>query len=82
VFRPSATWKTLVPASILGAYVALLLWLGGFKWASASVAAVLNQMSSVFTIVLARMFLGEVVTRRRAIGGAAAVLGAIVVLIR
>jgi drug/metabolite transporter (DMT)-like permease len=79
-FRPSAAWRTLVPASVLSAYVSMLLWLGGFKWASASTAAVLNQMSTVFTIVLARLVLGEPLTRRRALGGLMAVSGAVIVL--
>src|SRR5690606_17896543 len=26
--RPSQTWKTLLPASVLGSYVAMLFWLG------------------------------------------------------
>jgi drug/metabolite transporter (DMT)-like permease len=79
-FRPSPVWRTLVPASVLGSYVAMLLWLGGFKWAHASVAAVLNQMSAVFTIVLARVVLGEPLNPSRALGSAAAVAGAIIVL--
>jgi drug/metabolite transporter (DMT)-like permease len=80
VFRPSAAWRTLVPAAVLSAYVSMLLWLGGFKWANASAAAVLNQMSTVFTIVLARIVLGEPLTRRRALGGIVAICGAVIVL--
>ena len=79
--RPSPAWRTLVPASFLGAYVAMLLWLGGFKWASASVASVLNQMSTVFTIVLARVWLKEPVSRARAVGAALAVAGAVLIMI-
>jgi drug/metabolite transporter (DMT)-like permease len=79
-FRPGRIWRTLVPAAVLSAYVSMLLWLGGFKWANASTAAVLNQMSTVFTIVLARLVLGEPLTRRRALGGLMAISGAIIVL--
>jgi len=79
-FRPGAAWRTLVPAAVLSAYVSMLMWLGGFKWANASTAAVLNQMSTVFTIVLARLVLGEPLTRRRALGGLMAISGAIIVL--
>ena len=81
VLKPSAAWRTLLPASILGSYVAMLLWLGGFKWADASVAAVLNQMATVFTIIFARIFLAEPLTPRRLIGAAAAVGGALVILL-
>jgi drug/metabolite transporter (DMT)-like permease len=37
-------------------------------------------MSTVFTIVLARLVLGEPLTRRRALGGLMAISGAIIVL--
>jgi drug/metabolite transporter (DMT)-like permease len=65
----------------LGSYVAMLLWLGGFKWASASIAAVLNQLSSIFTMILARVVLLEPVTPRRALGAAVAVGGAVLILV-
>ncbi|MBW2459443.1 MAG: DMT family transporter, partial [Deltaproteobacteria bacterium] len=81
VFIPSATWRTLLPASVLGSYVAMLLWLGGFKWATASTASVLNQMSTVFTIILAGVFLRERITWRRGVGAAAAVGGALLVML-
>ncbi len=82
VFIPGATWRTLVPASVLGSYVAMLLWLGGFKWATASMASVLNQMATVFTIVLASIFLREPITARRGVGAACAVTGALLVVLR
>ena len=44
-------------------------------------AAVLNQVSSVFTIILARVFLAEPVSRRRALGASAAIAGALLVLL-
>ena len=79
--RPSPVWRTLVPAAFLGAYVSMLCWLGGFKWANASIAAVLNQLAAVFTIVLARFWLGEPLSRKRALGAAIAVGGAVVVVL-
>lgn len=78
---PSTTWYTLLPASLFGSYLALLLWLGGFKWTDVSIAAVLNQLSSVFTIVLARVILKEPVSPRRAFGAAGALAGALVILL-
>ncbi len=78
--RPGPVWKTLLPASVLGSYVAMLFWLGGFKHTDASTASVLNQMATVFTIVLARIILKETVSPRRATGAGAAVLGALLVL--
>jgi drug/metabolite transporter (DMT)-like permease len=82
VFIPSANWRTLLPASVLGSYVAMLLWLGGFKWATASTASVLNQMSTVFTMLLAAIVLREPLTARRGVGAAGAMAGALLVLFR
>tara|TARA_R110002072_G_scaffold266973_1_gene425889 strand:+ start:451 stop:1431 length:981 start_codon:yes stop_codon:yes gene_type:complete len=81
VFSNRKVWKTLVPGSILGTYVAMLFWLGGFKWAPASVAAVFNQLSSVFTIGLAWLFLKEELSWRRGAGAGLAVVGALVVIL-
>src|SRR5512137_1093567 len=38
-------WKALVPAAFFGSYLSLILWMGGMKYAEASVAAVLNQLN-------------------------------------
>ncbi len=81
VLRPSRSWRTLVPAAVLSSYLSMLLWLGGFKWAPASRAAVLNQLTTVFTIVLARVFLGEALPLRRALAAVAAIAGALMVLL-
>ena len=81
VLRPQRVWKTLFPAAFLGTYISMLLWIGGFKWANASVAAVLNQMSVIFIILLARFFLAEPLTQRRLLGALGAIAGAILVLI-
>jgi len=73
-------WRTLIPASVLGTYVAMLFWLGGFKWAPVSVASVLNQLASVFTVILAWLMLGESLSGRRITGTLAAVAGAALVM--
>ncbi len=75
VFIPQRSWKTMLPASVLSGYLAMLMWIGGFKWAAASVAAVLNQTSTIFTIVLARLVLKDPITPRRSVGGAMAFCG-------
>jgi drug/metabolite transporter (DMT)-like permease len=75
-FKPSPAWRTLIPAAVLSSFVSMLLWLGAFKWASASTAAVLTQLSSVFTMVLAYFALRERLSKRRMIGGVFAIAGA------
>ncbi|MBW7906471.1 MAG: DMT family transporter [Phycisphaerae bacterium] len=60
VFVPSRAWRAAVPGSILGAYVSLLLWIAGFQYTqAAAVAAVLNQTSTVFALLLATLVLRE-----------------------
>ncbi|HYA48689.1 MAG TPA: DMT family transporter [Burkholderiales bacterium] len=54
-----ANWKAMVPASFFGSYGSLILWMGGMKYAKASVAAALNQLNTIFIVVLAALFLKE-----------------------
>lgn len=76
-FRPSPVWRTLVPGAFIGTYLSLVLWLGGFKWANASVASVLNQVATVYILVLARVVLGETLRTAQVVGGSLAALGAL-----
>jgi len=79
VFRPAKTWRFSVPASVLGAYLSCILWIGGFKYASASVAAVLNQTSTVFALVLAALILKESFTRLKLLAVILAMAGIVLV---
>ncbi len=54
-----ANWKAMVPASFFGSYLSLILWMGGMKYAKVSVAAALNQLNTIFIVVLAALFLKE-----------------------
>lgn len=64
-YRADHHWPRAVIASILGGYVALVMWLAGYKYAPASVASVLNETASVFILVLAWLFLDERMDRRK-----------------
>jgi drug/metabolite transporter (DMT)-like permease len=79
VFRPCRAWRTALPASVLGTYVCLLLWVAGFKYTYASVAALLNQTSVVFAPGLAALILKERFGRRQAAALALATTGVVVV---
>ncbi|MEZ5465546.1 MAG: DMT family transporter [Lysobacteraceae bacterium] len=61
-------WRQLVTAAFVGQYLAMLLWLGGYKYTDASVAAILNETSSAFIVLLAWLWLKERPTRRNLIG--------------
>ena len=77
VLLPSRAWKIALPASIVGNYLAMLAWLAGFKYTLVSVAAILNQLSTIFTFILAAVFLKEPVTLPRMIAIVMAVSGAL-----
>lgn len=61
LFEPS-NWKALLPASFFGSYLSLVLWMGGMKYAKASVAAVLNQLNTIFIVIIAAVVLKEKLT--------------------
>ncbi|MBM3305174.1 MAG: DMT family transporter [Candidatus Aminicenantes bacterium] len=79
ILRPlfvRANWKAMVPASIFGSYLSLILWMGGMKYAPASVAAVLNQLNTIFIVIIAAVFLKERLTGWKIAAVAMAFFGA------
>ena len=71
-------WPTVLAGTLVGTYLSLLLWMGGFKYTQASVAAALNQTATLFTFILAVWILREPVTRRALTGLALGLLGVII----
>jgi len=65
---PGLRWGPLVRAAFVGQFLAMVLWLAGYKYTQASVAAVLNETASVFILVLAAWWLAEPLTRRGVAG--------------
>ena len=61
-------WRKLVLAAFVGQFLSMVFWLGGYKFTSASVAAILNESSSVFILLLAWAWLKEPLTRRAIAG--------------
>lgn len=78
-FRPSGVWWFSVPAAFFGAYLAMMFWVGGFKYAKVANAAILNQTSVIFAIVLATIVLKERFDRRRLLAVIAALTGTVLV---
>lgn len=58
----------LLPAAFVGQYLSMIFWLGGYKYTKASVAAILNESSSVFIVILAWLLLGERFTALTGVG--------------
>jgi drug/metabolite transporter (DMT)-like permease len=73
-------WKYMLPGSFLGSYIALMFWIGGMKYAPASIASALNQTSNIFIFVFAAIFLKESITRYKLIGIVLAVAGVLLVM--
>ena len=73
-------WGYIILASVAGSYLAMLLWLGGFKYADASVASVLNESSNVFIVIMAWLFLKEEFSMRKVVGVSLAFAGILVFL--
>lgn len=74
-FRLRSAWKWIFAGAFFGSYLSLISWLAGFKYSQAGVAALLNQTSSVFIVLLAWLFLKEPMTRIKLIAVAMAFAG-------
>lgn len=73
-------WKLLVVAAFVGQFLSMVLWLGGYKYAPASVAAVLNETASIFIVLLAWWWLREPLGKQGVIGVALTISGVILML--
>ena len=61
-------WRVIAAGAFFGQYVSMVMWLGGYKYTSASVAAILNETASVFIVLMAAAFLHEGLGARKLIG--------------
>lgn len=75
-------WKLLATAACFGQCLSMVLWLAGYKYAPASIAAVLNETASVFILLLAWWWLREPLGRRGVIGVALTLPGVALMLLR
>lgn len=72
-------WKFTIPMSLVGPFLATLFWIAGFKYETVGRAAIYNQMSTVFVILLAWLILKEAMTGRKWAGVTLAIAGAVLV---
>ena len=70
---------TILIAAILGTYLSVIFWLAGFKYTLAGRAAIYNQLSTIFIIIMAVLFLKETMNVKKWIGITLSIIGAILV---
>lgn len=79
-YRRVRHWPAVIAGSLMSSYVALLFWLAGYKYADASIAAVINELAAIFIVGFAAWLLRERVTKRQLAGGALALAGVLLVV--
>jgi len=70
-----------IPGALSGTYASILFWMGGMKFAHASIAAALNQTSNVFVFLFAALFLKEHLTWRHILALILGIAGALLTAI-
>lgn len=78
-YRAAPKKGRLLFACLMSSYVAYVLWLLGYKFNDASVAAILNSTSTLFTVLLATLILREKLTRKIIVATFLAIGGVILV---
>lgn len=73
-------WLLLLAAAFVGQLLSMLLWLGGYKYTTASISAILNESASVFIVLFAWLFLREPLGRARVVGVAFTISGVVFML--
>jgi drug/metabolite transporter (DMT)-like permease len=74
-------WPQVIAGGLMGTYVSMMLWLAGYKYTQASIAAILNELAAVFIVILAVWLLREPLRLRQAVGMSAAMGGVLLVLL-
>lgn len=64
-FGSLQSWRGLLLGALLGSALSSTLWVLGFAHTKASIAALLNESSAIFMLLIGYMFLGERLGRRQ-----------------
>ena len=57
----------------------MIAWVAGYKYNTAATAAILNQTATIFTVILAVLFLREKLNLRKTLGAIVATAGVLMV---
>jgi drug/metabolite transporter (DMT)-like permease len=80
-FTQPQPWGTIILASFLATYLAVILWLAGYRLIDASIASVLNETNSAFVVLLAWLMLGEELNARKIAGITLTLSGVMIMII-
>jgi drug/metabolite transporter (DMT)-like permease len=80
MLRPNPGWRFALPGAFLGSYISMILWIMGMKYTHTTTAAILNQLSTLFVMILAVFFLRESFGPRKLVALALGVAAGIVVV--
>lgn len=69
----------LYSGAFIGAYLAMILWLGGMKFTQVSTSAALNQTNNIFIFIFAALILKERMNSLKVLGITLGVIGAVLV---
>ena len=69
----------LLAGAFFGTFLSVIFWLAGFKYTLAGRAAIYNQLSTIFIILLASVFLNQQMTKRKWVAVSLALMGSFVV---
>ena len=69
----------LLAGAFFGTFLSVIFWLAGFKYTLAGRAAIYNQLSTIFIILLASVFLNQHMTKRKWVAVSLALIGSFVV---
>jgi drug/metabolite transporter (DMT)-like permease len=73
------SWGFTVSGAFMGAYLSMFLWLAGMKFTLTSIAAAINQTSTIFIYLFAIIFLREQYSHKKALGVSLAMIGVLLV---
>ena len=69
----------LLSGAFFGTFLSVIFWLAGFKFTLAGRAAIYNQLSTIFIILLASVFLNQQMTKRKWVAVSLALMGSFIV---
>ena len=78
-FKDFVYWPQLISGSLLATYFSITIWIIGIATTKASIAAFINQSSSVFMFIFAYFILGEKFTYKKLISILVAAIGILMI---